>query len=496
MKLRNKILALCIAPVICVGVTRAQDSRQTSQQTDPSAPPANSGLGGGYSKPPAAAARGVANSADPDQPYGSAQLLPDQNTLSGAQNFGVGSLDHTRNIFDPAISVSELGATGQNLSGTGTSGTGLNSQTLLGGTMTFDRSWDIFHITAIYNGGVNIYAGPSTSTYQFQNLTFIEEANWARWHVLFRDNFVAGPGAEFTGAGMGGPGLVAQFSSLLGASLTSVAQSFGPTQTIETGNAMRYMDTVLGQAEYSFSRRSALTVAASYGLLDFTGPGFISSSMLNVQAGYDYLLDPNNSIAVLGSYGKIDYIGTASSTSVYTGALAYGRKITGRLAFQAAVGPQEVTSANTSNGIGGNGDFHLLSWFANSALTYNRRRFGTSVSFSRGVTAGSGVFMGSLTNTFTGSAHYAITRRWLGSVSAGYAINNELVPAGVDSIRFDNWFVGANIGRPVGRHAQVNFNYGLQRQNVPSICPVASCGGSGFQQTFGTTVNWHLRRSG
>ena len=60
------------------------------------------------------------------------------------------------------------------------------------------------------------------------------------------------------------------------------------------------------------------------------------------------------------------------------------------------------------------------------------------------------------------------------------------------TVRFNNWFVGANLGRQLGAHLQLNFNYGIQRQNSPAICPVANCGVTGFQQTFGMTVNWHL----
>ena len=165
---------------------------------------------------------------------------------------------------------------------------------------------------------------------------------------------MASPGAAFTGQGMGGPGLASQFSSMLGTSLNSFGQQFQPSETINTGAAMRYRNSVLGQAEYSFSRRSAFTFSGSYGLLHFTGTGYFNSTMVNAQAGYDYLLDPSNSIAILASYGKIDYtgtgisstgtstIGTGNSVQDYVGALAYGRKITGRLAFQVAAGPQEI----------------------------------------------------------------------------------------------------------------------------------------------------------
>ncbi len=414
MKLRQIILVLCIALAISVTAVRAQDSKQNPQQADPSAPipPMNSGLGGGYQKPPTGAARGVGTTYDP-QPYDPSQVTPDQNTLAGAEMFGVGSLQHTRNIFDPAFSVSELGETGQPGPGVSTS-QGLMSTTLVGGSLSFDRTWDIFHATIVYNGGETFYVGPGSRNYQFHNLTFAETADWGRWHILVRDNFVATPGAEFTGSGMGGPGLVAQLSTAIGNSLSSVSQSFTPTETIETGNTMRYMDSVLGQGEYSFSRRSAVTIAASYGILHFGGTGFVDSDMLTTQAGYDYLLDPNNSIAILGSYGKIDYTGSGVSTSDYTAAFAYGRKITGHLAFQAGAGPQIISIVNSLN-TSGAGNFHLVNYSINSALTYERRRGGVSANFMSGLTAGSGVFLGAHSYIFSGSGHYQFTR-FLGGI--------------------------------------------------------------------------------
>jgi hypothetical protein len=308
--------------------------------------------------------------------YDPSQVTPDDNTLSGAQQFGLGSLDHAHDIFDPSISISGLGLTSPGTAGQ----TNLAGEMILSGSLAFDRIWSINHLTLFYNGGENFTVGPvlgstNSSHSQFHNLTFSQQMTWARWHVLIRDDFTASPGAAFTGTGMGGPGLISQFSSQLGST-----QAFTPGETIETGNVMRYRNSILGHAEYSFSRRSAVTLAGSYGLLDFAGTGFVNSHMLDAQAGYDYLLDPTNSIAVLASYGKIDYsylpLGGSSnvnsSTTSYMAALAYGRKITGRVAFQAEVGPEQI---RVSDGTG-IGNYAL--WFvsANTALTYNRRRSG------------------------------------------------------------------------------------------------------------------------
>lgn len=367
--------------------------------------------------------------------------------------------------------------------------TDLFSATLIGGGLNFDRTWSRYHLTTIYNGGETFTRGSQQSNDQFHDLNVLQEIDWARWRLLLRDDFVASPGAAFTGTGMGGPGLTAQISSTLQASLNGIGQGFVPSESIQTGNAMRYRNAAVGQLEYSFSRRSAFTFAGSYGLLKFTDAGFFSSHMINAQAGYDYMLDPANSIALLASYGKIDYTGSANTTTNYLAALAYGRKITGRVAFQVVAGPERIQFVNGTNG---------QLWYAavTSALTYDWRRTGYSLAFMRGLSSGSGVFLGAKTNTLTLAAHHQFTRSWTGSLNSGYAINNSLAGAGAPTVEFDNWFVGANIGRQLWSHFQLNFNYGVQRQNSPAVCPVANCGIDGFQQTFGMTINWHLRPNG
>jgi hypothetical protein len=493
LRVRSWALAVSLSLSLCATIAFAQDQGQQPSPLDPNAPlqPLYTPPAPPKGRPPVPAARGVSSPYDSQQ-YDPAQVAPDQNTLAGAAPFTLGSLQHDRNIFDPAISFSQLGQTYPLTDGKSI----LTEVSVASASLNFDRTWSEYHLSALYNGGETFNYGHKQTAgiaprYQFHSLIFSQDAGWGRWHVLLRDNFNVSPGATFTGQGMGGPGLAAQFSSLLGGSLTNLSQSFIPSETIDTANALRYMNSVLGEAEYSFTRRSAVTFSGSYGLLNFTVPGFFNSRMIDAQAGYDYLLDPRNSIAFLGTYGRISYTGTNNTTMDYGGALAYGRKITGRLAFQAAAGPQEIQSAG-----GPLGNFHRLFISANSALHYERRRGGLGFTFLRGVTEGSGIFQGATSDTFSANAHYQLTRYWSGSINAGYALNNALVPSGSKAAQFNTWFAGANIGRRVGLHAQFNFNYGAQDQTNPSGCTVATCGVAGLQQTVGFSVNWHLRPVG
>ena len=500
MRLWGKNSILIVVLALSATGALAQDQRQDTSPIDPNAPlqPLNPSPSLEHpNRPPIGAARGVSAPSDP-QPYDPSQVAPDQNTLAGVTPFTLGSLQHKRNTFDPAISISQLGQTVPGASGQEV----LTGVSVVDASLKFNRTWSRYDFSALYNGGETFnlgynaapaFFGQVSSHYQFHYLSVAQEATWARWHALLRDDFTASPGAAFTAQGMGGPGLSPELSSLLGTSLNSFASGVVPSQTINTSLTMRYMNSIVSQAEYSFSRKSAITFSGSYGLLHFTVPGYISSSLFTVQTGYDYLLDPFNSVAILAGYGKIDYTGTGSSTTDYLGALAYGRKITGRLAFQVAVGPQEINCV----GVGGVGSFHLLFVSVNSALSYERRRSGVSFSYVRGLNEGSGVLLGATSNTISGLAHYRFTRFWTGSFTGGYALNHSLATSGAASTQFDNWFIGANLGRRVGRHLEINFNYGVTRQNNPTICPVvAGCGGTGLQQTFGMSVNWHLRPAG
>src|ERR1700682_1751627 len=488
MKLHKQMMMIVAsaAMALCVAAVHAQDPKQDSRPVNPIPPitSPNSGGNTGMGGKPAPAARGV-NAAYDAQPYDPAQVEPDTATLSGAEVFGVGSLQRSRNVFDPSISISSLGESGT----IGIVGqTGLHATNILGGGLNFSRTWNRYRLVAAYNGGETIYQGPRPKS-SFYNLTIAQDIEWRRWRLYLRDDFTVSPDAPFGGSGTGGPGLIGQFSSPLAGSLNNIGQNFLPSETIQTGQAKRYQNTALGQVEYSFSRRSAVTLSGSYGVLHFTTPGYISSHMVNAQAGYDYQLDSKNSIAVLASYSKIDYTGKVTPTEGYTAELAYGRKITGQLAFQVSGGPQQIRASNP-----GSGSFRNLTWVVNSALRYERRRSGLSIAYSRGLTGGSGVFIGSISNTFSGSLHHQFSRFWSGSVNGGYAFNSSLVPTGVAATTFTNWFVGANAGRRLGRHAQLAFNYGLQKQDNPAVCPVGGgCFATGFQQSFGATLNWHLR---
>jgi len=440
----------------------------------------------GYANPPAAAARGVSGPADL-QPNPRAQATPDTHTLSGGELLSVGSLEQSRTIFNPSFYVSETGQSG-------IAASGLTSLTLLGGTLDVDRTWGNSHLVTTYTGGATIYGGGTTiqpgtgyGNSSFHDFAIAEEITWDRWRLRLRDDLLVSPGASFGGSGMGGPGLLGQFASA-NSSLSEIGSTFVPGQTIYTGQANRLRNIALAGAEYAFSRRAVMTFTGSYGVLHFLDPGFINSQNVTGQVGFDYKLDPRNSVALIGGFGRTDYRGSPFVTDNYLTHFAYGRKITGRLAFQIAAGPTLIRMRNT--GVG-----NVQQWIlgVNSALSYERRRSGYAFTYSHGFSAGSGVFLGGIAHVVGANMHHRFTRFWTANLNTGYAWNSSLEGSGGTPYGIQSWYGGANLGHPLGRHMDVAFNYGVQRQSGIAACPQLSCGGSNLQQNFGVILRWHLR---
>ncbi len=192
MKALKTSWALGAALVLCASAAIAQDQKQDTSPIDPNAPlqPLDTTPRGDATpnRPPAGAARGIEPSSDP-QPYDPAQVTPDQNTLSGASPFTLGSLQRSPNVFDPVISVSGVGQVVPTTPGK----TALAGNAVAGGGLNFTRAWSEYRFTTLYNGGETFnlgygpaiaFFGPTPPHSQFHNLMIAQQGDWARWHIF------------------------------------------------------------------------------------------------------------------------------------------------------------------------------------------------------------------------------------------------------------------------------------------------------------------------
>jgi hypothetical protein len=482
-------LVLMLALALYIPALWAQDQTQQSSgsRSDNNGasvsplPPTENGANG--NQKPASSARGLLLREGDIEPQEPASTQPDTHALSGAENTGTGSLGQVHNVVNPSLFLSEFGDTGIPIGSSR-----LNAITQFGGNIDLDHTWRRYRIVGVADAGDSLAFAPPSPLYQswYGDLAVEQQINWSRWILRFRDTFQFTPQASFGSQSTGGPGTLGQFDTP--SSLGVVNPDFTPAESVLTGSTMRLGLTSIAEADYAISRRSQITFDGSYGLLHFVHAGYINSQQTAAQVGYDYLVDPKDTIAVMASYGHTMFSGSSFAIEYDQVQAAFARKVTGRLAFQVGGGPAKVRLINVP------APSPRLGWGLNSALTYELRRTGYSLMYTRNVTSGSGVLLGAQTQNVVASVHHRLSRSWVSSLSAGYTRSSSLVPVAVAASRFSSWYAGANAGHQIGQYISIGFNYGVQRQySNSSACPVANCGVTNLWQTFGATLTWHPR---
>jgi hypothetical protein len=416
---------------------------------------------------PIPAARGLTLEPSVD----SSRAQPDTHTLSSIEKLGIGSLGAVRSVIDPSFTFGQAGDTAI------AAGTN-SSSTSLGVNLAFDQNWSRTHLTGFYSGAQVLYYPNSAYNTAYHNLAVSQEIRRARWLLRLRDDLLVSPEASFGGLDIGGFGLSGGASALNSPQLAASA-----FDTILTQRAKRIRNTASAEVNYSLSRRSIVTFAGTYESLNFMDAGFINSYRVTGRAGYDYALTPKDTIALMYDYGRTAFNTGSMFLQTHSVQLSYGHRVTGRLAFQIAAGPQLLRTSLQSRSFG---------WTVTSATIFETRRSRYSLSYSRTPSGGSGVFLGADSHTVTATMRHALTPSWLALLGAGYAFNKNLAPVTGVVNHFGNAYGSADLQRIVSRHFRVDLSYRFQRQDSGTgTCPVLACGSTQSRHTIGITLGWH-----
>ena len=413
---------------------------------------------------PIPAARGI------DVEPGSPQLRSDTHTLASIETLGVGTVGALTNLFDPSFRFAQ--------SGESSSTAASNSMSSLGMNLAFDRNSTRSRLTGFYRGAKVLYYPNSAANAAYHNVGVAEELHLNRWVFRLREDLLSSPEANPDGTDIGGLVLVG------GANILNGLQPAAATgDTILTQPTKRLRSTTSGEINYYLSHRSILTVAGYYASLTFPNGGFVDTHRIAGRAGYDYLLSPRNAIGLIYDHSRTDFTGVSSRLRTDAVQLAFGRRVTGRLAFQMMGGPQQITF--------GTGTRQLV-WTVSDAISYQTRRTQYSLTYAHTSSGGSGVLAGASNHTITAGLRHALTQWWSASTNVGYSLDNALAPASGTTSHFRSWYGSATLERAIGRHLHFSMNYGFQRQNTGAgACPVAGCGSTASRQTAGVTLEWH-----
>jgi hypothetical protein len=234
-----------------------------------------------------------------------------------------------------------------------------------------------------------------------------------------------------------------------------------------------------------------LILVGSYGVLHFTEPGNVDTNDAIFSAGYEYEVSRNSTLGVLYRFSGYHFVGQPQAIGDHAVQLAYGRKITGRIALQLLGGPEltelRVPIGASSQHISGAGAASLT-----FALTEHTN---LSAGYTHGVSGGSGVFTGAISDQIQGGLDHQITRFWHGGVHFGYSRNSAVLQSpSATSPHYNTWYVGGNLERPLGLYATFSLAYTAYLESSNQI--ISSVGTpltSYTQHQITVEFRWHAR---
>jgi len=414
-------------------------------------------------------------------------LNPDEHPLTGVQIPTIGLPEMRHSYWVPGFQYGNFVRSSAINQPTVSS---WNTTSYVLGNLSLLEAWNHSQLSVNYSGGGSFSSDKSQGNDKLQQLGLVQAFGWRRWRLSFIDQFSYLPQSQFGFAAattLDTPGV----GGTLGPSLPGLQTNYQPNQSIFTSIGPRYGNSITTEVVYALSPRLAVTVSGSYGILRFVQAGSIDTNDSIFSTGYNYALSQKDTIGVLYRFIAYRYIGNPQAINDHAAQLAYGRKITGTLAFQLFGGP-EVTTFRVPFG----SSTDRISGAGGANLTFALPRGTLSLEYNHGVSGGSGHFTGSSTDLLQSAINHQLSRIWQGNLTFGFARDASLGISNPsqNSQTYDSWFVGGGLSRPLGRTANVNFAYTayLQNSSLP-VCVAGTCETSFIQHQISLSFQWHTR---
>jgi hypothetical protein len=438
------------------------------------------------SAPPKPAARSIPpisdiNNTPDDSQTPAGQLQPDTTPLTGllTPTLGTPVLEHSFLLVG-----AQFGSTAES-AGLGSSGWYANNFFL--GNVSLVKNWRQALTSINYSGGGYVSTNNSQGDGAYQNFSFFQDVRSARWDVSLVDLFAYLPQSQFGfggGTNLGQPGTGGTLS------IPEPGVGGGASQNIFSAVGTRYMNTAVAQANYTLTTRDSLTLSGSDGILRFTNSADLNNDTISAGLGYNRQLTKADTIGLFYGFAAFHFSGNPQAFGSHSAGVAYGRKITGRLALQVSGGPQISTYR-----IPVNGSTRVVSGTGNANLSYGLQNGNITLSYHHSLSNGSGVLTGSKQDQVSFAVSQRLGRIWSGLANLGYSRNSSLGNmAGSSDNTYNDWFFSAGLGRPFGRDIQFGIAYtaDLQRANQPG-CTGTACNTDFTQHMITLSLQWHTR---
>lgn len=381
-------------------------------------------------------------------------------------------------------------------------GSSFHEVTRVLGSVELQRLWSHYDLALDYLGGVGYYAQHGIGLKQIEELGVNQKITWKRGQLGLRDAFSYQPEGTFGSS----YGSVAS----AGAGLSGLGSFMGGSSLGALGEVPRVQNVSLVDVVQNLTPKSSITATGGYSFVHFmgndlaTGTSFIGNSQITGQVGYNRILGPHDQGAVTYAYQQFSFSSGVSFQS-HVMQLMWGHRISGRMDFLIAAGPQftEINGLPTVVTVPNpvtdkippcfiSPSFQLIcprndlriSASGRASLRYRFKKATVALSYDHYITGGSGFFAGAKSDIARVSAERPMGRVWTVFTDIGYSHNtreqtltvaqNALCTAtpqnpnppgcpGVSANTYSADYAGAGMRRKMGRafqlYASYQFNY-------------------------------------
>jgi hypothetical protein len=364
--------------------------------------------------------------------------------------------------------------------------------TTLSGDVSYTAKSIVYPTNLIFSGGVIVANQSAQGTTGYVSAALSQGYVTRSWIFNISDSVSFLPQSPTTGLS-GIPGVGDLGSTPVQGPVA------GPAGGIFSASGNRIANALTGSAERQFGRATSVSGSGTWTKLHFldSNDSFDNTQITGVVA-LNRRLDARSSASLNAVYSTFSYGGGASIANsqpdIETRGIngSYQRVLTRTLSASVSAGPQWVSSSNSTL------IPSSLNVAASGSLSYQRGFTSASVSYSRGVNAGSGVLPGAISDSINGSLGHTFGHNWVGSLNMGYSHSSGLTqlfngPSVVPiNESFDSVFGGAQVTRRISLHfsGYASFEAQNQTQNNNIALPNAL---NGTSQTFGIGITFSPR---
>jgi hypothetical protein len=342
-----------------------------------------------------------------------------------------------------------------------------------------------------YLGGGQFY---NSNSYAVQQLNAQQRFLWRRTVLTFADEFGQLPGGSFGAAWFGGVGLYNLGTEDNAIPPTSsISGFFGASDLTGITQNPRISNVSLVQLSQVVTPRSSFSITGGYGETNYsrselTNLNLINNQELGGQLNYSYALTRRDQVGFLCSFRRYQFPGPlGGNVSTSLGQIIFAHQLSSRVKVDVAVGPEFTRLSSVQGGL-----VNQLGASGHASLSYLFRKSSLSLSYDRGVTSGSGLFVGANSDT----AQFSVVRRYREfglSVAAGYSRLSQLgqPSLGTVSQSYQYGFAGAGVYRQLGRYVSASAGYQFSDQSFSkSFCVVTTpCSLIGQGHTFSVGID-------